>query len=302
MFLDARGGNGGNGGAGGNGGDGNPGRKGRSATKTRAAENGGPGQDGGNGGDGGSGGHAGHGATIDLAVSQADTDLLMLLKTPPNVLAGYPGHGGSGGAPGHGGPGGKGGRGHSWSETHDDGTSSYHSRPGAYDGPPGRDGVQGNPGCAGNLGKDGTFRIHVEGDGTYPGRYDIMICTDVVATDMHSYNIIEPGTRIALQYAVRNCGVMPTPALHDIIMSARQTQLMSPVLLEEDNISGTVPLPRVIRPEDGPLQLSKPLHIRIQDIETPTVGPPLYIWTRIFHCATVTRVNQVRFRLVVDKK
>lgn len=79
LHVDARGGKGGRGGDGGNGASGRPGMSGMNATRHSCGTNGGPGGPGGNGGNALSGAHGGNGGFIQIIVSEADMDLLLML-------------------------------------------------------------------------------------------------------------------------------------------------------------------------------------------------------------------------------
>ena len=155
LLVDARGGAGGHGGNGGDGHDGSRGMDGMDATRYSCGTNGGPGGSGGNGGNASSGLGGGNGGFVQIIVSEADMDLLLMLS-PILVDGGLGGKAGRNGRAGCGGPGGRGGSSHSWTttsysyytdsnghrqtRTHTD----YHSNPGGVDGPHGPDGYPGN--------------------------------------------------------------------------------------------------------------------------------------------------------------
>ena len=86
------------------------------ATQYSCGTNGGPGGPGGNGGNGTSGGHGGNGGFVQIIVSEADMDLLLMLG-PILVSGGKGGAAGENGHGGRGGPGGSGGNSYSWTTT-----------------------------------------------------------------------------------------------------------------------------------------------------------------------------------------
>lgn len=299
IYLAANGGHGGDGGHGGHGGRGVDGSSGADATRYSAAVNGGPGGDGGDGGDGGPGGQAGHAARIDISVNDEDTDLLLLVKRQPRTTGGYGGQGGRGGDGGSGGQGGRGGRGFTWSERDPQGHYHQRSRPSGAYGSPGRSGRPGLNGVQGTPGRDATFTIHVHGQGSFPSRYDLSIVGDVAVIDSSQYGVIEPGSPCSVQYHVINCGGMPTPRLQRIFASAEPTQWVQPCHLEQDGVNGAVELPVSIPASTEHLLIPTPFYVKITDIDVPSVGSPLSFCTKIFHRATLERINQVCYCLAL---
>jgi hypothetical protein len=77
---------------------------------------GGPGGSGGNGGNGTSGSNGGEGGFVQIIVTEAEMDLLLMLA-PIKVHGGKGGAAGRNGVGGAGGPGGRGGRPHTYSTT-----------------------------------------------------------------------------------------------------------------------------------------------------------------------------------------
>lgn len=116
LNIDVRGGGGGRGGDGGHGHSGRPGHHGMNATQYSCGTNGGPGGPGGNGGNGTNGGHGGNGGFVQIIVSEADMDLLLMIA-PIKIKGGRGGDSGLNGHGGSGGPGGQGGSSYSWTTT-----------------------------------------------------------------------------------------------------------------------------------------------------------------------------------------
>lgn len=316
VFVEAAGGAGG---AGGRGGDGHAGRNGSNGLHATRKRVGGTGQDGGDGGDSGCGGHGGNGgcgASITLRVSENDMDLLMLLKSIPNVGKGLGGLAGLGGMPGRGGRGGKRGRSYSWTETRGDETYHYIN-PAGKDGRNGRIGRNGAKGRTGRDGHDGLFCILVapneldetinyietpRRDEQLPNwRYDLVITGDVDVRDRRGYGVLEPGAECAVSYTMRNVGGTSTPSEQDVFISLYDT----PEIVFD--IEHSVKLPRSITPNSSictsfeitmNTTFIPPVRFKPLDITRPVIGSPMKITSPLRHRATVSRVNQVCFHSI----
>jgi hypothetical protein len=235
IALIANGGNGGRGGAGGTGGDGANGSDGRDACRVFSGKDGEWGKNGGSGGKGGSGGNGGNAGNINVEVSEADADTLMLLASPLQQ-PGKGGSGGQGGSGGRGGAGGRGGRSYTYSttrsvrEVHNNVVShrnvtEYTTVPGGTNGYPGREGSRGQNGEDGHPGRNARFQIRVDGN-TYNRIYDLSVKSfSPIRLDD---GICEPGETLAIERLnIENTGGMPTPSRQAVIVSLKNNQWIS---------------------------------------------------------------------------
>jgi hypothetical protein len=305
IELKAIGGNGGNGGPGGNGGRGSDGVRGIDATQYHCGTHGTNGYDGGNGGNGGCGGNGGSGGRITVSVNEHDTDLLMLLGKQ-EYIGGIGGDGGAGGVGGAGGYGGRGGSSYSWSEpvtqTHydADGTPHYHTiyethySDGGSNGFSGYNGSAGRPGNAGINGKNGSFNIIVNGDGQYPGIYDLRL--DSINEIQSDDGVIEPGRDFVVNgIKFSNIGNMPTPPNHPIHVSVIPNQWVA------FNPDDTRTLKGPIMPNNAKL-MTDSLAFRINPVFQPLVANhPLDALGTLQLNASLPRVNK-DFKNVKNKQ
>eukprot|EP00347_Sterkiella_histriomuscorum_P009341 403341583 len=257
LNIDASGGKGGRGGYGGNGANGRPGQDGMNATRYTNGTNGGSGGNGGNGGNGTSGAHGGKGGFVQIIVSEADMDLLMMLG--PICIEG--GRGGSAGRNGHGGAGGPGGRGGSSYTYSTTSTSTYrdsngntqtqhhthwHTNPGGMNGPSGNSGHDGSAHLhCGRDGADGSFEFiveHLNGPVKYLNKYDLKLL-DFGIIFYEEDGIIEPGEKAYIStLTLHNIGLMPTPIQTDFFVSLVDNNWLQGI--------GNLQIPRAIAPGD----------------------------------------------------
>lgn len=238
VDLVARGGRGGDGGRGGRGGNGARGSSGSDATRYSSGGDGGPGGDGGDGGRGGHGANGGGGGTVVVRVVEADTPLLMLVRSGVDGgEGGDPGRHGSGGS---GGPGGSGGSSYHWteSETYTDSQGNSQTRTTSHSNPGGSSGRAGRDGSAprselrsGGHGPGGSFAIVVMDGaqaGTYPSRFELRVAGLAHQSD-NGDGVYEPGEKVHVRdVEVTNVGGMPTPARSEVRVALRSERWIAP--------------------------------------------------------------------------
>ncbi len=297
IHLITRGGNGGNGGHGGDGEAGGMGFSGADATRWSSGQDGGPGGDGGNGGNGTSGADGGDGGRIVTRVDELDTHLLMLLRYETSEgKGGVTGTNGQGGA---GGPGGQGGRAHHWTTTStqyvrdEQGIARprtvvhHHDNPGGSDGPRGRCGRDGSarlqPGHDGNSGQ---YRILVNVRGQtvqYLSRYEV----EITSYNLHiEDNCAEPTSEVRVSHlAVKNCGGMPTPVNHAVVIHLGDSQWLHPRPL-------VLNIPHSLEPGEQYTFEHESLYATVPDIDFVPVGRPLNEVERVNPLAKQSGVNR----------
>jgi len=286
VDLHARGGRGGDGGRGGRGGDGARGYAGRDATKYRSGGDGGPGGAGGRGGRGSNGASGGAGGTIRILCKDADTHLLMLVRT--EVAGGEGGRAGAHGSGGSGGPGGPGGRSKSWSESYTDSNGNRRTRTkrraGGSRGPRGPDGVAGSgPLYHGADGPPGEVVWVVE-SATYPDRYRLAL-EHFEHQSLNADGVYEPGERVRVEaIQVRNVGGMPTPAHHDVHLALELGDWIFP---DDAHLL----LPRSLGP-GGVASVPGELLLTLTDFTPEGPADPLDVRDVIRHRATLPAVQR----------
>jgi hypothetical protein len=177
------------------------------ATRHSCGTNGGPGGPGGNGGNATSGAIGGNGGFVQIIVTEADMDLLLMLA-PIKVRGGRGGEPGFNGHGGSGGPGGMGGFSHSWTTSHTEHYrdsnghmqtrthTQHHHNPGGMSGPSGPDGYPGNAMVQQGMdGANGQYEFIVEhpgGAAKYMEKFDIQII-DFTYMFPDEDDVVEPG-------------------------------------------------------------------------------------------------------------
>ncbi len=277
VDLVARGGRGGDGGRGGRGGDGARGRSGSDATRYSSGGDGGPGGDGGDGGRGSHGADGGAGGTVVVRVLEADTPLLMLVRSA--VDGGEGGDPGDNGSGGDGGPGGSGGSAYHWTETESytdsDGNSqtrsTSHSSSGGSRGRPGRRGRSPRAHlAAGSNGADGRFSIVVlDGAqaGTYSSRFELRLASFRHESENRD-GIYEPGEKVVVRdLEVKNVGGMPSPAHSEVRVGLVAERWVEPLERE-------LTLPHALWPDQSH-RFDEVLEFRVGAFEPSAAGDAL---------------------------